>query len=492
LRKRNSKKWESERQKPQIRPAKAPRLERNHEVSVPRSSPIANGTHKLDAEKIPPHSCATERALLGSLLRDPAIIAQALDVTTPTSLYVFGHTVIFRAIAELHAAGKPVDIVTVAEWCVERKLLDEIGGAGYLAELHDAAPSAAHFTQYGEVINEHAQRRRLIAFAEDLRERAEDLGDTPGIAVQVAERQLQEIATGGPPTIERFTIGELIDQYPRLNQPVVDGLLRERETANVVSVTKIGKSWLAYTLIFSIATGRPWLERFACARGRVLLVDNELHKATIANRLKVVGDKLEIPRSEYADEIEVWPLRGNLRSIFAIEEDLRKAGRFKAIIFDAKYRMIPPGKSENDNNAETQYYNAIDRYAEMTGAAIINIMHSSKGDQSDKRISDVGAGAGAQSRAADCHLVLREHEDDNVVVLEALVRSFAPIDSLPIRWNFPLWQPAVGVDATKLRRRSTGQEEKQQRRDAEGMGQILDRLGDGTPATRLWRVQRSS
>ena len=36
------------------------------------------------------------------------------------------------------------DIVTVAEFLTQAKLLDEIGGPAYLADLWDAAPSAAH------------------------------------------------------------------------------------------------------------------------------------------------------------------------------------------------------------------------------------------------------------------------------------------------------------------------------------------------------------
>ena len=153
---------------------------------------------------------------------------------------------------------------------------------------------------------------------------------------------------------------------------------------------------------------------------------------------------------EYRDLIEVWPLRGNLRDIFQIGEDLRQATDFRLIVFDAKYRMAPAGTNENTNTDETRLYNALDRYAEMTGAAIVNVAHSSKGNQADKRVTDVGAGAGAQSRAADAHIILREHEDDGVVVLDGAVRSFAPPEPLPLRWTFPQWIPDATRDPTKL------------------------------------------
>jgi len=72
-------------------------------------------------------------------------------------------------------------------------------------------------------------------------------------------------------------------------------------------------------------------------------------------------------------------------------------------------------------------YNLLDSYADALGAAFSLVHHSSKGNHSGKNVTDVGAGAGAQSRAADTHLVLRPHESDSAVVVEAAVRSWAPV-----------------------------------------------------------------
>jgi AAA domain len=304
---------------------------------------------------------------------------------------------------------------------------------------------------------------------------------------------LQEItnkATAAPtperprPPIERFTAGQLIQLYPHLHPPVIDGLLRERETMNIIGVSKTMKSWLGYGLALSIATGQIWLGRFSTCCGPVLLIDNELHKPTLAARIKTVGEAMSLRPAEYADRLHVWPLRGNLRDIHELGAELETVapGAFRFIILDAKYRMIPPLASENSNADETRFYNALDCYADRITAGIGNIHHSSKGQQGDKRVTDVGAGAGAQSRATDCHLILREHEEDNVVVLEAAVRSFAPVAPLALRWVFPLWQPAEDVDPTKLRGRFTVQEQRQQERDAEGMDKIRQRLRQG-PAT---------
>jgi len=193
---------------------------------------------------------------------------------------------------------------------------------------------------------------------------------------------------------------------------------------------------------------------------------------------------MDIFRSEYHDALDVWPLRGQLRSLDDLADDFAgvEYGRYRLIVFDAKYRFLTDGQSENDNAAEARFYNRVDQIAEHTGAAIVLIHHSSKGSQSDKRVTDVGAGAGAQSRAADCHIVLREHEESDCVVLAAAVRSFKPVEPIALRWNFPLWHPATDVDAGRLKREPTRNKQRQDALDKEGSDAILAALAVG-PAT---------
>jgi len=103
-------------------------------------------------------------------------------------------------------------------------------------------------------------------------------------------------------------------------------------------------------------------------------------------------------------------------------------------------------------------YNTIDSYTSTLKAAWVNIHHASKGDQSGKSTTDVGSGAGSQSRAADTHLIIRQHEQEDVAVIEAVVRSWPPVDRLAIRWSFPAWQLDNEADPRKLRKPQTARE----------------------------------
>ncbi len=76
-----------------------------------------------------------------------------------------------------------------------------------------------------------------------------------------------------------------------------------------------------------------------------------------------------------------------------------------ALVFHA--RPCQPGKSMGN----TELYNRVDQYAASTGAAWMLVHHATKGAQNEKRVTDVGSGSGSQSRAADTHIVLRDHQE---------------------------------------------------------------------------------
>jgi len=260
-------------------------------------------------------------------------------------------------------------------------------------------------------------------------------------------------ATSPSPPLEPLSIRSLIGKYPELRKPILHGLLREGETMNLISASKMGKSWLVIDLALSIATGRDWLGQFHCQRGDVLILDNELHGETSAHRIPKVASARGIPVDAYADHVFVQNLRGHLQDVFSLDTYFQtlKPGRFKVIILDAFYRFMPRDMDENDNGTMAALYNHIDRYADRLRCSFVLIHHTSKGNQSGKSVTDVGAGAGSQSRATDTHMVLRPHEEDDTVVLDAVVRSWPPVAPRCLRWNFPIWSPADELDPLQLR-----------------------------------------
>lgn len=71
-------------------------------------------------------------------------------------------------------------------------------------------------------------------------------------------------------------------------------------------------------------------------------------------------------------------------------------------------------------------------------------------------------GVGVQNYATRCsivlntHMVLRRHEEQDAVVLDAAVRSWPPRDPRCLRWAWPVWIPDDNLDPTALRREGFG------------------------------------
>ncbi len=282
-----------------------------------------------------------------------------------------------------------------------------------------------------------------------------------------------------------LSIAELATSYPCLKPPIINGLLREGETGGIHAKSKLGKSWLAYYIGLNVASGFWLWGKYECTQGRVLLIDYELHPENLASRIPNVANAMHLQPEDYQDLFHVLPMRGRIRSLLDLAPvlDAFEKDAYKLIILDPLYRMIPAGTSENDNAAMAQVFNLMDSYAASTGAAFLFIHHQSKGSQTEKDVVDVGSGAGSIARAVDSHIVLRPHEEEGCVVMDAALRSFAPIDPIVLRWDFPLWTLADGLDPALLKKAKPGGDQRQQQKDQEGKGKILAVLAGG-PRTR--------
>lgn len=236
--------------------------------------------------------------------------------------------------------------------------------------------------------------------------------------------------------LEILDAADMANTYLHEARPIIEGLLREGENANLIASTKTRKSFAALQLAMSVATGREWLG-FQCHPGKVLLIDNELKKESITMRIRTVAAAIGITPEDLRGKFHVVSLRGKLRGLDDISKELVRydAGEYDLVILDAMYRMYPKGHNENDNALATALYNTIDYTAERMKAAFVMVHHASKGIQSGKASVDVGSGAGAISRATDAHLTLLAHAEPGKVVLTASLRSWASPEPRVLSWD---------------------------------------------------------
>lgn len=263
-------------------------------------------------------------------------------------------------------------------------------------------------------------------------------------------RQWARSKLADAPVLHRATskivrLTDLHKRHTELREPVIHGLLRRGEIMNIVSAPKVGKSFMACDLASTIAQGGEWLGRFKTKPGRVLIIDNELHPETISFRTKLVAKKkakTDMGAKYLSSMIDIISLRGELVDLKGLAKEIKYIARdeYVMIILDAFYRFLPPKTDENDNGQFAILYNRLDKYAAKTNSALCIIHHTSKGSQASKNVTDIGAGAGVQSRATDTHLVLRPLKTKGGIRLDAAVRSFIPLEPFCIKSDFPSWK----------------------------------------------------
>jgi len=310
------------------------------------------------------------------------------------------------------------------------------------------------------------------------------------ITVAVIENHFQQMMDENPDLYTPMNADSLLENYESLHKPVIHGLIREGETMNVIAQSKMGKSWMVLGMAVSVTTGASWMGHI-CEQGNVLIVDNELHAATTANRLKKVMKAMNVRVKNINGKLDVLNLRGKLLDLKGLAKILLESGKkYRVIILDAFYRFVPEGMSENDNSSVAGLYNILDNVANSLNCCFVIIHHTSKGNQAGKDVTDVGAGAGAQARATDTHLILRRHTEPDAVVLDAATRSWPPLESKVLKFEFPLWKPAAGLDPKSLND-PTRQiaERRQKQRNDEGIAQIRSYIDDASEPVTKYQIR---
>jgi hypothetical protein len=201
-----------------------------------------------------------------------------------------------------------------------------------------------------------------------------------------------------------------------------------------------------------VAAGRVIFDLFPTRQGPVLLIDYELSPGTLAKRFRDVAEAMGLDLDTLADAICVKSLRGRRLDVGGLGNYLNGLDRdFALIILDPMYRLYPAEFEENDNGDMAALFGEFQRIAEDRNAALLICHHLSKGPQGNKSVVDLGSGGGAQARAADALIGLRHHKTDGAAVVSGVVRSFPPFKDFVLRWDFPLWRPALDLDPAEMR-----------------------------------------
>jgi replicative DNA helicase len=168
--------------------------------------------------KIPPQNIEAEQMVLGSLLLDKNVVIKVADLLSPEDFYNPAHEKIYKTILELYEKHKPVDILSVSNRLKEKKLLVEVGGSSYLAEITNLVTTTSHADYYAQIVKEKKILRDLIKVSAEITEKAFEPSKEIEFFLDEIEQKILSISQKSLPQNFAHIKDELVSAYERIEK----------------------------------------------------------------------------------------------------------------------------------------------------------------------------------------------------------------------------------------------------------------------------------
>ena len=249
-------------------------------------------------------------------------MTEMVEHTNDHHFYHVAHQVIFREIGALQDATQGVDMVTLSQRLQDKNQLDEIGGAGFLADLLARVPTTSNLEHYIDIVWEKFLLRQLIEAAHGIITKSFEQQDDVRSWVDEVEQQIfnitaEKTVTGAQP-VKAFikdamqSIERLYDQRGAVTGLAtgfrdLDKLTSGLHPGNMVIIAgrpSMGKTALAMNIAENVAidsnipvgvfslemSSEELVKRMLCSRGRVnlrairegFLAERDFHPLTTA------------------------------------------------------------------------------------------------------------------------------------------------------------------------------------------------------------------
>lgn len=164
---------------------------------------------------------AAERAVLGSIITDNAVLANVQELIIAEDFSNVSHADIFGAMVALDQKQERIDPLTLAEQLKIAGKLASVGGPNYLSTLDQSVPFAQNAVEYARIIKNQATRRALAGAGREIMELAsQETGDVAEL-MDEAERKVFQIAQkrrAGDLRSMQDLMGEALDLLDKMKQ----------------------------------------------------------------------------------------------------------------------------------------------------------------------------------------------------------------------------------------------------------------------------------
>jgi replicative DNA helicase len=193
-------------------------------MSSPRKSPKPKYKSASGEEFQIPRAEEAERAILGCVLLNNKAIYVAQEIVRIDDFFNQAHRRIFASMIVMDNLGIEIDTVGLFEKLSDDKLLEAIGGVGYLSKLTDGLPKTSNVAHYAKIVKQKAALRNVVTFSSDVFHKAIESGAEPEELIQKAESQLRQIQDQDSVNArEAVTIKQAVQEAMPMIERIFDG-----------------------------------------------------------------------------------------------------------------------------------------------------------------------------------------------------------------------------------------------------------------------------
>ncbi len=172
----------------------------------------------------------SERAILGAILLDNALITQAVSILKPADFYFPLNRRIFAAMIALFEASKPIDPIMISEEIKKEGSIESIGGVATITNLTFGLPHFTDLTGYINVVRDKSVMRSLIRTCNQITSEALEEEEDANVVLDHAEQLIFALAehrsSDGFSHIRPVAEGVLrkVEEYSRRDSHALTGL----------------------------------------------------------------------------------------------------------------------------------------------------------------------------------------------------------------------------------------------------------------------------
>lgn len=119
-------------------------------------------------KKIMPHNLEAERSVIGAILMDNELMAQATELLSGEDFYSKQNGLVFDAMKELYLERRPIDAITLTDKLKEKDAPEEMTSTEFVREILNAVPLSVNLKDYAQIVYEKSTLRKLIRITEEI------------------------------------------------------------------------------------------------------------------------------------------------------------------------------------------------------------------------------------------------------------------------------------------------------------------------------------